>query len=380
MANFFNRDTKVYIDDGVGIWEIPVLEDYSFSQDTEITEVELNEMASASGASKRGKRAFTDAFSPAEFSFSTYIRPFVSGGGGGAGDADSAANHHAVEEVLWAKMVGLGTYVPSSYAFTNLTADTTDLDIDMGGSNRVTIGTFDVYFVLNATAVTDANYSVGAGNKIYKISDCVLDEAQIDFDVDGLAVCNWTGLGKLLTSETAYDAGAAVTEGLASTTNYIRNKLTGLTITADDATTYPGAGAGVYNLVLTGGSITVSNNVTFLTPQTLGSINTPFGHITGTKEVSGNFTCYLDSGTNGDSADFLEDIAADKATITNSFALGFIIGGTGNTPRLEVALPTAHVKVPVHEIDDIISVDVEFMGIPSTISTADEMTLKYVGA
>lgn len=378
MSNFFNRDTKMYIDDGTAIWEIPILEDYDFTQDTAVTEVELNEMASAAGVSRRGKRAFTDAFSPAEFSFSTYIRPFISGAGGGVGDADDTANHHAVEEALWAKFVGVGTY--AAYAFTNMTTDTTSLDFDMAGSNRVTLGTFDLYFVLGATTSPTANYTAGSTVEIYKISDCVLDEVTIDFDVDGLAQTSWSGMGKLLTDEATFDASAAITEGIASTSNYIRNKLTGLALTADDATAYPGAGGGTYNLVLTGGSITMSNNITFLTPETLGSINVPFDHITGTKEVSGNFSCYLDTGTNGDVGDLLTDLAADKSTITNSFETRFIVGGAGNSPRVEITLPTAHLKVPTHSIDDIISLDIEFMGIPSTISTPDEATIKYIGA
>lgn len=381
MAEFFNRDTKVYAVKSGSIWEIPVLEDYSFSQNTETTDVSLSEAATPAGVSRRGRRVFTDSFAPAEWSFSTYVRPFVSAGNGGVGDADDAANHHAVEEMLWAQFVGVGTYTASSvYAFTNLTSDATDLDIVMTGSNIVDLGSFDLYFVLGATGAANANYAEGSGVKIYKIEGCVVNEASIDFDVEGLATISWSGQGKLLSNQSTFDATGAITEGIASTTNYIRNKLTSLTVTADDATSYPGAGGGVYNLVITGGSISFNNNIEFLTPQTLGLINTPFSAISGSKAVNGNFTCYLDSGTNGDSSDLLQDLIADKNTITNSFALSFIIGGTGNTPRIEVTLPTAHLMVPTHDISDLISVDVQFEGIPSTISTADEATIKYVGA
>ena len=82
MSFFFSRDTKVFMKwsaDGTtantAVYEIPVLDGFSFSQGTNTTEVTLNEAAGASGYSKRGRAMFTDSFAPAEWSFSTYMRP-----------------------------------------------------------------------------------------------------------------------------------------------------------------------------------------------------------------------------------------------------------------------------------------------------------------
>ena len=76
---YFSRDTKVYLtpagSTAVG-WEIPVLDGFSFSQATNISEVTLNEMADANEKSRRARQVFTDSFAPAEWSFSTYMRPF----------------------------------------------------------------------------------------------------------------------------------------------------------------------------------------------------------------------------------------------------------------------------------------------------------------
>ena len=91
---FFSRDTKVYVaplnSSGVetGLFEIPVLDGFSFSQATNSTEVTLNEMSAGSNVSRRGRKMFNDSLAPAEWSFSTYARPFVSGASGGTGDAD----------------------------------------------------------------------------------------------------------------------------------------------------------------------------------------------------------------------------------------------------------------------------------------------------
>ncbi len=370
---YFSRDTKVYIAIGSDIWEVPVLDGFSFSQSTNTSEITLNEMSDTSGNSRRGRQMFTDSYAPAEWSFSTYARPFASAGSG-SGKADTAAKHHAVEEVLWALMVGAATY--SSYSFTGFTADTTDLDISFGSSNKTTLGTADIYFVLGGAR---------SGTKTtYKITGCCVNEASLDFDIDGIATINWSGMGTLINEDSA--PTATVYEAVSSTSNFIRNRLTTLAMTtADDHLLATGESADgdsdveTYDLVLTGGNITVSNNITFLTPETLGVVNQPLGHVTGTRSVSGSFTCYLNAEADS-SADLFERIIEDTDTITNNFDLTFKIGGASATPRIELAMSDCHLEVPAHSIDDVISLETNFHALPSTIEQTDELTIKYVGA
>ena len=370
---YFSRDTKVFIKIGSDIWEVPVLDGFSFSQATNTSEITLNEMSDTSGDSRRGRQMFTDSYAPAEWSFSTYARPFASAGSGG-GKADTSAKHHAVEEVLWALMVGAATY--SSYSFTGFTADTTDLDITFAQSNKTTLGTADIYFEMGGA---------GSGTKtIYKIAGCCVNEASLDFDIDGIATINWSGMGTLISEDSAQTA--TVYEGVSGTSNFIRNRLTTLVMTtADDhllATGESGDGDSdveTYDLVLTGGNITVSNNITFLTPETLGVVNQPLGHVTGTRSVSGSFTCYLNAEASS-SADLFERIIEDTDTITNNFDLTFKVGGASATPRIELAMTDCHLEVPTHSIDDVISLETNFHALPSTISGTDELTIKYVGA
>jgi hypothetical protein len=357
---YFSRDTEVFVKIGSNIWEIPVLDGFSFSQATNTSEITLNEMADSSGNSRRGRQMFTDSYAPAEWSFSTYARPFASAGSG-AGAADDAAKHHAVEEVLWAMMVGDATY--SSNTFTGFTADTTDLDIVFTNSNKTTLGTADIFFVMGGA---------GSGTKTtYKIEGCVVNEASIDFDIDGIATINWSGFGKIITEDTA--PTATIYEAITSTSNFIRNRLTDLEISS----TSPGSVT--YDLVLTGGNVTISNNITFLTPETLGVVNQPLGHVTGTRSVGGNFTCYLNAESNS-SADLFENIIEGTTTITNNFDLVFNIGGGSGTPRVEMSMTSCHLEVPAHSIDDVISLETNFHALPSTIEGTDELTIKYVGA
>ena len=63
---YFSRDTKVYIKIGLAIWEVPVLDGFSFSQATNSTEVTLAEMEDSAGVSKRGRRMFNDSLAPVE--------------------------------------------------------------------------------------------------------------------------------------------------------------------------------------------------------------------------------------------------------------------------------------------------------------------------
>jgi len=357
---YFSRDTKVYVEIGSDVWEIPVLDGFSFSQATNTSEITLNEMADSAGNSRRARQMFTDSYAPAEWSFSTYVRPFVSAGTG-AGAADDAANHHAVEEVLWALMAGAATY--ASNTFTGFTADTTDLNIDFDSSNKVTLGTANIYFVMGGA---------GTGTKTtYKIEGCVVNEASIDFDIDGIATIAWSGMGKIITE--ASEPTATVYEAVSSTSNFIRNRLTTIAISSTSPTST------TYDLVLTGGNIAISNNLTFLTPETLGVVNQPLGHVTGTRSVSGSFTCYLNAETDS-SADLFENIIEGTSTITNAFDLAFKIGGSSGTPRLEFATANCHLEVPTHSIDDVISVETNFHALPSTISETDEVVITYVGA
>lgn len=421
---FFSRDTKVYIKKGNFVWDLPVLDGFSFSQATNSSEITLAEMEGTGGVSRRGRKQFNDSLAPAEWSFSTYVRPFTSAGSG-PGAADSAAKVHAIEEILWALFSGPSTY--ASNAFTNQTSHSTDANvgstIDFSESNKATLGTADIFFVLG-----DAN------RKVYKLKDCVVNEASLDFDIDGIATINWSGMSSEIIDMTtkthttatsgsvfppAFDAHrdggtvdieigdvvlngtdahrmsvvvdptssgtatmtAPVYEATISTDNFIRNRLTQLTVIPTANTSYIGSlEAAGYDITLTGGNITMSNNVTFITPEEIGLVNTPIGHVTGTRSVSGSMNCYLSKDTTAtdNSADLWEDLKSITSVVTNSFALVFKIGGnTSNTARLEVNMPTCHLEIPTHSIEDVISVETAFNALPSTIDGTNEVTLKY---
>ena len=421
MAFFFSRDTKVFMKwaydaTDTALYEIPVLDGFSFSQSTNTSEVTLSEAAATDGYSKRGRAMFTDSFAPAEWSFNTYMRPTKSGTGNAAASNEHAGNaqEFAVEGPLWAAMSATSydaaiTGSGSGKVFASAASTYEPNVFDFSSSNKTALGVFDLFFVLGASKdATDGFFETGVdGVTIYKLANCSVGSASIDFDIEGIAQVAWSGNGQTIEEATHLNTGTSaannaagqskaaettkglINEGVGDTDNYIRNKLTDLTISYDTSET-TGTDKGLlgdsdvsYSVTLTGGNITIENNLTYLTPETLGSVNLPLGHVMGTRSISGNFTCYLDDRANGSLALF-ENLQESRGVITNAFNLTFGIGGSASTVRRIIAtMPKCHLELPTHSLDDVISVETNFHSLPSDLSSStaanatNEIKLEY---
>ena len=389
---YFSRDVKVYVQIGAQSWEIPVLEGFSFSQTTNAVEITVNEMGSTN--STRGRKMFNDSLAPAEWSFSTYARPFISAGTAPNNkfSADGAAKHHAVEESLWALLSGPATY--AAYAFTAQIAPTVnESTIDFSESNRSTLGTATIWFHFpDATTPT-----------VYKLTEACVNEATLNFDIDGIATIDWSGMAQKIVDAPYADLEAAlaptsagnlatatklINEGATcdDTGNFIRNRLSTVTIQATDIATFPGSldssvppvPTGQYSLVLTGGSITISNNMSFLTPSSLACVNVPLGHVTGARTVSGSLDCYLNGEGAGGSGQLFEDLIDATSLTTNSFNVVVSVGGTAAN-NMTFNFPTAHFEIPSHDLADVVSLSTNFHALPSSIDATDEVTVVYKG-
>ena len=382
---YFARDTKVYAHVPMTngsltknmYYELPVLDGFSFSQATNTSEITLNQAQTIGGVSLRARQMFNDSYAPAEWSFSTYMSPFISAASANKGVSGSAATtalQCEVSEAMWAMFF-------AKAVDDGLTPHADQLAVLPGNSNSATVGIFDLYFVLGGATVDTAytytsieDDSAGAGKEmIYKIADCSVNEISFDFDIDGLAVVNWSGQGKIITDHG--DTGLTVTstsiyEGVSNTTGFIRNRVSDITLNPTD-TTLSGTSDN-YVATLTGGNITMGNNLTYLTPETLGTVNQPLGHITGTRNIGGNFTCYLDNIAHG-SASMFEDLIGNTTDIQNSVSLQFDIGAS-TAPFLMLTMPTCHLEVPTHSIDDVISLETNFHALPATIDGTNEVT------
>ena len=440
MALQFTRDVQVAIKLGSDIWEVPVLDGFSFSQAINSSEITVSE----SGAtSRRGRLLFNDSLAPVEWSLSTYARPTSSG-----------SKARCIEEALWAMYVGATAFNSSTGVFSatgpaNAFGGAATNTFNLTQSDVSAMGeAFEIYFMFKPT---------GGTNQVYKITKAAVNSVTIDFDIDGIATIQWSGFGSELSDEGTTLVTPTITAGITSTTNFIRNRISTVTmsrtdlyvgepsaaelsdvtgsitdatatdntfVVAGDVTAVAVAGLGitgtnipsgatitsstlsggnttivmsvastdtvalpkvysratdVYNIVLTGGSINFENNISYLTPEELGQVNKPLGNITGTRSISGNLTCYLDSDqTSSKSGELFADLVSDSTTVRNNFDLDINIGGA-SAPALSFSLPTAHLEVPVINVEDLLTLDIAFHAQPSggNIDSQNEATIVY---
>ena len=377
-------------------FRVGVLDGYSFSQGSDATDVVINE---AGATPNRGQKRFNDSLPPAEWSFSTYVRPFKHG----ANSNGSENDHGMVENILWAAIAGkdITGGALSGTSAAAVTVDSTDADVSFARSEHHELLKLSIFFALE--------------NTTYRLNECQVNQAEIDFSIDGIATIAWSGnsttIDQITTPmedpNTAYSSVAGDTGGAYSANatinnaeafnyvdttgpddaDYLRNKLSTLTLSTleqGSGSASGGLDAKTYDIAITGGSITIANNITYVTPETLGVIDKPIGSFSGARQISGNLTMYLNttgsSGSGNGSNQLLADLAAATDLVRNSFDMSlFMGGGSSDTPVVEFDLPRAHFQVPAIEVADLISVSVEFAAHGSDITAADEMTVKYKG-
>ena len=477
MALFFQRDASltVYPETSAGTFAngdtayvIPLLEGFSFSQTTNSSEITLSEMESTGGVSRRGRKMFNDSLAPVEWSFSTYLRPFLSGSSGSS-STYAAAGQHLVDEVLWNALMAKGrlgevsteiesvTLTRGSSVFSTAptvafsggggsgaTAEAilfptghadagkiSHINVTAGGSGYssaptvvftgnpssgsghsgvAVVGDSDDALLSRGTAAgnADANamimdtrrsnksalqtmtleFNLGS-NQLYKITKAVVNSATVNFDVDGIATVEWSGMGANIvsvTDGTQITSAKKITEGgrAADTNNFIRNRLTSMSIAFADGgnSDISPINDNAYNLTVTGGSISIENNISYLTPEELGVVNKPIEHVTGVRNIGGSFTCYLATGTGG-SREFFDDLVSDAAlgVTTHDFAVTFNVGGTTGQPRVAFEMPHCHVEVPSHSIEDVISLETNFSSLQSDMESnvPDDFKMKTFG-
>lgn len=215
------RNTKLVvstISPGAGVftaansWEVPVLDGYSFSQDTATTEVTADE---AGCTPIRGQRQFNDAVNAAQVSFATYMRPY-----------DASGTKSAVEAILWSAYVNANSIAGSldTYGAVGGTdANATNFHIDLERSNTNDLIQLQLYFNL------DGAY--------YHIEDVMLDTVSSSYDIQGIAQIDWAGQGSNInrvSDVTTLPFGGSNVYKVASSLNaeFIRNKLSTVSLNA----------------------------------------------------------------------------------------------------------------------------------------------------
>lgn len=466
MALQFQRNAELYIEltNSAGVvqhtWKLAVLEGFSFTQAQNASEITINE---AGEISRRGRLLFNDSLAPAEWSFSSYVRPSAVSG-------SPSDQTRPVEEALWAMLLGADTFDAGTAVFSNA-------KFSPGTTNAVDVNTNTFNFNTSNLAAMPDNWSIvfdfvdGANLQTYRINGAAANSVSIDFDIDGIATLAWSGFGQTIEDlgtggYTPTNLVSALTPALTTTDNFIRNRISTVSlartdklvgspgsdeiklsvevgidatitnntspaldeivingdvsssISIGDAVTGTNIPAGttvtsitygspnttvevsnqidgatgviiffapnydVYNIVLTGGSFSVENNISFLTPEELGLVNKPLANISGARTITGSLTCYLDNDqTTSKSGELFADLVADTETVRNVFDMAINIGGTpgAGKPTVTFDLPTAHLEIPTINVEDLLTLEVNFHGQPlnGNVDATDEATIVY---
>jgi len=407
-------------------FELQVLDGFTFGQTSNADTITISE---AGSSPVRGQRSFNTSLGQADFSFSTYIRPAKATtvkceeyvlwnsllGSTAIGAADAIAvdytaalttptavaytsgvltvtgatgdlvvgetvmmtGHVTADHNTAIKITGVtaGTSWTGTWVSNPASPSTTAADYDNVILRRTAWNEQGTAYAEVTTSLSNKNQLVKFGMVMvvdgitYVIDNCCLNQADIQFSLDGIAMIAWTGMGTALrqistTAAFATTTPYAITGGLTGnytykTTNadFITNKLSTVTLKAG----IKGTGT-AYNLALTGGQVTINNNVTFVTPANLGVVNQPVGYYTGTRAVSGNVTAYLRTGSTN-TAGLLSTLLAASSTsagIEPQYQLIIYIGGASATTRVELEMAMAFVQIPSIDAQAVLSTTINF--------------------
>ncbi|AJF40901.1 tail protein [Vibrio phage phi 3] len=372
------RNTRLWVSTAKGseaitknnTWEVMIQEDFSFSYNSNTSDITLSE---AGPAPTRGSARFNQSMNPADWNFSTYIRPYLDDKGNGDSSDDQVLTP---DYALWH---ALASGSPLDLTTSGgVTSNKTNMLVKFGDNQYHELTKLTLFYLVD--------------KQWYKITDVQIGQAEINFDIEGIAMTTWTGQGTRLEplgSVAPFDhlsPDFTMPDKIFNCAAYIKNKLTILKITDN-------SDGEEYDIAITGGSLTINNNITYLTPSTLSRVDTPIGSFTGTFDVSGSVEAYLRSasplevGTKKYVADLIAKLLPTQGNdcstrqsipVKNSFKVALCIGGvyTQASPGFVVVLPTAHLSSPSIETADVLGTSIEFKGQPTELSAGDEV---YIG-
>ena len=346
------RNTRIFVStvttgfSKVNTQEILVQDDISWGQDSNSTDITLNE---AGPKPTRGSQRFNDSLNAAEWSFSTYILPY-----------DDAGKQILPDYLLW--------YGLSTGGALNLAGTTGAYQNDTNFLVNFKDNAYHELAMLNIFILTDGAWSV--------IKNCQVGQAEVNVDIDDIGRVTWSGNGTRLET-LATQPFDPKTIGIDDVmyaklqSSYIKNKLTVLQLKNNAAS------GKTYDIPITGGSFTMNNNVTYLTPNVMSRVDVPIGSFTGSFELTGSLTAYLNDKANG-SIQLYKDLVADLKSV-NDFEIAIILGGSYATARPGAVLVAkhAHLNIPSIETDDVLGTSIEFKAIPSTMEAGDEGYLGF---
>jgi hypothetical protein len=235
--------------------------------------------------------------------------------------------------------------------------------VTTANSNKNQLQTFGMLFMIDQV--------------LYAVDNCALNQVTIDFGLDAIATAAWTGqatqLRKIADAATASNGsfGGGTISGLYTPKSidaaYITNKLSTVSLSLvnqlkNSAGTSVAANTDKYAIALTGGSLTINNNITYITPAILGIVNTPVVYYTGVRAITGTMMAYLKTGSGAQSTgELLSDLLDAASTTTEPmFAATIAIGGSSLPNRVELEMPALNLTIPAIDVQTVVSTTINF--------------------
>jgi len=379
-------------------WQVEILAGYAVSQSAATQDITSLE----SGLTPdRSQQRFNTALNPVDWNFQAYLKPTGLEKTAGATDKHASGNSMPVADwFLWQGLMSntswaSGAEIRSTWQTDgkfSLAERTAGSNVFQHSSNFATASEYHLYFKMD--------------NVIYQVSNATVNQATIDAAVDGIATTTWTGFGTnlielrgdprdnavatfggilnagttLTANSNAYETTADASyhpwnsynvSGSIASASFIKNRLSTIDVKhAASATT-----AGVdFTFPVTALSFDYNNNITYLTPEELASLNSPIGQFAGARAISGSLSAYLRGGSDN-TAQFLKQIVEDTRTSSAVTSNANLKIGGATAPFFALNMPSVQFEIPTHSIDDVIGVSVNFLAQETNKGTGDELTI-----
>ena len=379
-------------------WKLEVLAGFAVSSSAATQDITSLE----SGTSPdRSQQRFNTAINPVDWNLQVYVRPTGVQTGAAANGTTAATNKTGnvkpvADWFMWQSLTSntkptSGTADQSIWTSGGKLATTTTAASAGAHSSRSNFSTMPenhMYFKLD--------------NVIYQVQASTVNGAAVDAGIEEIATTTWTGFGTTLTELSGTPRNNAISvfggilnsgstvlansssvntsapssyhpfatmnvAGVSGTNSFIKNRLSSIEFHHK-----PTAGGSdvKYTFPVTALSFDYNNNVTYLTPEELASLNQPIGQFTGTRAVTGSATMYLRSGDT-ESATFLRNIANDTRTSSAVTSNANLIIGGATAPYMAFQLDACQFEFPTLAVEDVISLSVNFVGQEPTASKGD---------
>lgn len=379
-------------------WQVEILAGYAVSQSAATQDITSLE----SGLTPdRSQQRFNTALNPVDWNFQAYLKPTGLTKTAGATNKHASGNSMPVADwFLWQGLMSntswaSGAEIRSTWQTDgkfSLAERSAGSNVFQHSSNFATASEYHLYFKMD--------------NVIYQVSNATVNQATIDAAVDGIATTTWTGFGTnlielrgdprdnavatfggilnagttLTANSNAYETTADASyhpwnsynvSGTIASASFIKNRLS--TIDVKHAATATAAGVD-FTFPVTALSFDYNNNITYLTPEELASLNSPIGQFAGARAISGSLSAYLRGGSDN-TAQFLKQIVEDTRTSSAATSNANLKIGGATAPFFALNMPSVQFEIPTHSIDDVIGVSVNFLAQETNKGTGDELTI-----